>query len=90
MECFWREYQRGCGPGAVVLRVTQSGAGPTTTREFTLTSSAGGCAIQIRQEQSPSRTTTFTCAGLTREADGALHFRTCGAEGDIVIASPKP
>ena len=94
-ECFWQAYQRQCAPvGTFVLRVTQMGVDTFTARDFTMHSGSGGCIIQENVEfrviPRPPTTATYSCAGLTRDPNGALHFQACGKDGDIIVAPPNP
>lgn len=88
-DCLWQAYQQCTRIGTATLRVTEMGVDTVRTRDFTLRPASGGCAIQesnmFRVVPRPPMTVTYDCTGLTREADGALHFLACGNDGDIIV-----
>lgn len=94
-DCFWQAYQRCSAGSAATLTVTEMGVDTFRTRVFTLDGSGSGCTIQEMTEFRviPRGTTTATaiCASLMRDPNGALHFRACGSDGDVIIPlSAKP
>jgi hypothetical protein len=92
-ECLWQAFQQCRTTGSTALTVTQMGVDTFATRTFTLTSGGNGCiireAVEFRVVPRPPTTATYPCAGLTREASGALHFLACGADGDLIVPSPS-
>jgi hypothetical protein len=92
-DCFWRFYQQCATVGTALLTVTQMGVDTVATRLFSLAGTGSGCTIQEMAEfrvipRAPTTTHT-TCASLTRETSGALHFLSCGAEGDLIVPPPS-
>lgn len=91
-DCLWQAFQQCSTVGTAVFTVTQMGVDTLATRVFTLRSSGSGCTIQesveFRVVPRPPTMATYSCASLTREASGALHFLACGADGDLVVPPP--
>jgi hypothetical protein len=90
-ECFWQAYQQ-CRTAGTELLVTQMGVDTLTTRGFRLDNTRGGCTIRVTEEVRliPRGQTAkaYPCASLTREANGALHFLSCGNGGDLIVPPP--
>jgi len=85
-DCFWRAYQT-CSPAT--LAFSKTGVDTVLTHTFTVTGNNGKCAISDTVQNGgpdaiPTPPRTYTCAGLTQQADG-LHFTSCGADGDILV-----
>lgn len=92
-DCLWQAFQRCHTIGSAALTVTQMGVDTVATRTFTLTG-GNGCTIresaEFRVVPRPPTTATYPCAGLTREASGALHFLACGADGHLIVPPSTP
>lgn len=78
--------------GTAVLTVTQMGVDTFVTRLLTVAGAASSCTIQDAVEtrvipRGPT-TATYSCADLTRDTNGALHFLACGNDGDVTVPSP--
>ena len=81
-----------CAPAT--LEATWMGVDAGVTRTFSLLAQQGGCAVgdQAQHYMVPARpggpqsAATYTCAGVDAAADG-LHFRACGADGDVTVPS---
>ena len=85
-NCFWQAYQQ-CH--TATLNFTRRSLDSGAIHAFTTVSNNGQCsisdAVQIYIVPSPPKPgTTYTCTGLTQQADG-LHFASCGELGDIMV-----
>src|SRR6266581_600508 len=85
-DCFWR-VSHACRPATLVF--SKMGVDTVLTRTFRSTEDNGKCAISDTVQNGgpdavPTPPRTYTCAGLTQQADG-LHFTSCGADGDILV-----
>jgi hypothetical protein len=85
-NCFWQAFQT-CSPAT--LAFSKMGVDTVLTHTFTITGNNGKCAISDTVQNGgpdavPTPPRTYTCAGLTQQADG-LHFTSCGADGDILV-----
>ncbi|MCA1722995.1 MAG: hypothetical protein LC748_01820 [Thermomicrobia bacterium] len=89
--CFWQAYQQ-CRTTGTELTVTEMGVDTFATRAFRLDGASGGCIIRVAEElQIIPRgriAKAYPCASLTRDAGGALHFLSCGTEGDLIVPPP--
>ena len=90
--CFWQAYQQ-CRTVGSDLLVTQMGVDTLTTRGFRLGSVGGGCTIRVTEEvriiPRGQVAKAYLCASLAREANGALHFQSCGNAGDLIVPPPS-
>ncbi len=102
-ECVWQAYQRCATLDMATFAFNGDAATEVyTTRSFTLRGKGGGCTIAVEivgqvlrppppgGAQIPANRVTGTCTGLTREADGTLHFLACGQAGEIVVPAAGP
>ena len=85
-DCFWR-VSHACRPAALVF--SKIGIDTVLTRTFRSTEDHGKCPILDTVQNGgpdsiPTPPRTYTCAGLTQQADG-LHFSSCGEDGDILV-----
>ena len=85
-NCFWR-VSHACRPAALVF--SKMGIDTVLTRTFRSTEDHGKCPILDTVQNGgpdsiPTPPRTYTCAGLTQQADG-LHFSSCGEDGDILV-----
>jgi hypothetical protein len=85
-DCFWRAFQ-ACSPAT--LAFSKMGVDTVLTRTFRSTEDNGKCTISDTVQNGgpdaiPTPPRTYTCAGLTQQADG-LHFTSCGVDGDILV-----
>ncbi len=84
--CFWQEYQQ-CH--SATMGYSQAGLDTATIHTFSLNNQAGQCVVidklqSIVEPRAPQAAGSYTCTGLTRQADG-LHFLACGKEGNILV-----
>jgi hypothetical protein len=101
-DCFWRAYTNCSAPTTMVYIVITDANDVTTSMEHTLVvqPTNGTCTLTdatyieiitasgIGGSNHPGP--TYTCASLTRDMNGYLTARHCGAEGDVMIAPPTP
>jgi hypothetical protein len=85
-NCFWQAYQH-CQ--VATLTFTKRGVDAGTIHTFTFANNNGQCLISDAIQtyiapNGPRPGNTFSCTGLTQQADG-LHFASCGAFGDIIV-----
>ena len=85
-DCFWRAFQT-CSPAT--LAFSKMGVDTVLTHTFAITQDNGKCSISDTVQNGgpdaiPTPPRTYTCSGLTQQADG-LHFSSCGEDGDILV-----
>lgn len=89
--CFWQAYQQ-CRATGTELIVTEMGVDTFAMRTFRLDGAGSGCAIRVTEEfrviPRGGVAKAYPCASLTRDASGALHFLSCGTEGDLIVPPP--
>jgi hypothetical protein len=83
--CFWQDYQQ-CR--SATLAFHPLGVDTVTIHTFQVEKTAGGCMItdSVSQAVVPHapKVTNYTCTGIVN-ANGALRFTSCGAEGDVIV-----
>lgn len=85
-NCFWLAYQQ-CHPATMTY--SQGNLDTIMLHTFSLKSQGGQCVITDAVQRSvlprpPQNVGTYTCTGLTQQADG-LHFTRCGSEGNVLV-----
>jgi hypothetical protein len=85
-NCFWLAYQQ-CHPATMTY--SQGNLDTIMLHTFSLKSQGGQCVITDAVQRSvlprpPQNVGTYTCTGLTQQADG-LHFTNCGSEGNVLV-----
>ena len=85
-SCFWQAYQQ-CH--AATLNFTKHSLDTGAIYAFTIVNTNGQCSISNATQtyiapHPPKSGKTYTCTGLTQQADGLL-FTSCGEVGDIVV-----
>lgn len=93
--CFWQAY-RNCAQPATLVYVhmttsTDTDIPPSVTEHTLVVQPSGGTcaltdAVAVSSSVSPA-VVTYTCASLSRDADGSLVARNCGKEHDVMIPS---
>ena len=85
-NCFLQAYQQ-CHPAT--FNFTKHSLDSGAIHAFTIASNNGQCSISDAIQtyiapHPPTSSKTYTCTGLTQQADG-LHFASCGGLGDVVV-----
>src|SRR5438045_7265274 len=89
-DCFWQAFQK-CH--AASLSYTTTGVDTVVVRNFTIQNNGEQCSVSdtVQHAIVPaplSAAKTYTCTGVTEQADG-LNFKGCGNDGDIIVLLPK-
>ena len=89
-DCFWQAYQK-CH--AASLSFTTTGVDTVVVRTFTIQNNGEQCSVSdtVQHAIVPaplSAAKTYTCTGVTEQADG-LHFTGCGNDGNIIVPLSK-
>lgn len=85
-NCFWQAYQQ-CHPATMTYSL--GNLDTVMIHAFSLKSQNGQCIITDAVQHSvlprpPQAAGSYTCSGLTRQADG-LRFAGCGSEGNVLV-----
>lgn len=89
-SCFFHAFQQ-CSAATLTFRASGVDAGVIHT--FTTQNNGGVCSISDQTQHyvapnPPQAGATYTCTGLTQQADG-LHFSGCGDEGIVLVPAPS-
>ncbi len=83
--CFWQAFQQ-CH--AATLTFQPLSVDTITIHTFLIEKKEGGCTITDSVSHAvvprPATTATYTCTGVI-QTKTALHFTSCGAEGDVIV-----
>ena len=87
-DCFWQAYQQ-CQPATMTY--SQGNLDTVMLHTFSFKNQGSQCVITDTAQRSvlprPLQAVgTYTCTGLTQQADG-LHFTSCGSEGNVLVPS---
>lgn len=85
-NCFWQAYQK-CHTAS--LSSTIASVDTVTVRTFTIQNKGEQCSVSdaVQHAIVPARLSaarTYTCTGVTQQADG-LHFTACGNDGNVIV-----
>src|SRR5437588_4082613 len=89
-DCFWQAYQK-CHAASITF--TTTGVDTVAVHTFTIQNNGEQCSVSDAVQHaivpaSLSAAKTYTCTGVTKQADG-LHFTGCGNEGNIIVPLQK-